>query len=135
MFTTFKISKNFAFCSKNALKLFSNNFQRYLWYFSFVFLLAYALLYQFQLTFSHDKSQSKKYIYIYIYSLEFHFIHNEYLISWVRIGEILGGPHAFTLFIRFYGISDDFFYLNSIFNCRSSAKLYHVCNLTQKYYF
>ena len=70
-------------------------------------------------------------IYIYIFSIEFHFIHSEYLISLVRIGEILGGPHVFTLFIRFYGISDNFFYLNSIFNCRSSAILYHVCNLTQ----
>ena len=42
-----------------------------------------------------------------IFSIEFYFIFIAYLILLVCLGELLGGPHIFTLFIRFYYIFDD----------------------------
>ena len=82
--------------------------------FSFVLLLAYALL---MLTFLHDKNQLNIYsINVYqnsanalsrIFSLEFHLNYSSYLILLVRLGESLGCPYVLTVFIRFYYISDD----------------------------
>ena len=82
--------------------------------FSFVLFLAYSLL---MLTFLHDKNQSNIYFVsvfrnsvnaiLRIFCIEFHFIYSSYLILLVCLGESLGGPHVFTLFIRFYYISDD----------------------------
>ena len=95
------------------------------------------------LTFLHDKNQWNVYFInvfrnsanalLQIFSIEFHFIFGSYSILLVRLGKSLGGPHVLTLFIRFYYISDD---INlgqwraviGIFNCRSSAISYHVCN-------
>ena len=71
------------------------------------------------LTFSDDKSQSNIYIYIAngfristnalfrIFSVELCFIYSAYLILLVRLGESLGAPNIFTLFIRFCYTSDD----------------------------
>ena len=82
--------------------------------FSFVLLLAYALL---MLTFLDDKNQLNIYsVNVYqnsanallrIFSLEFHLNYSSYLILLVRLRESLGGPHVRTVFIRFYYISDD----------------------------
>ena len=82
--------------------------------FSFVLFLAFALL---MLTFSHGKSQSNIHIgndfrisanaLLRIFSMEFYFTYSAYLILLVRLEESLGGPHVFTLFTRFYYISDD----------------------------
>ena len=71
-----------------------------------------------------------------IFSIEFHRIYSSYLILLVRLGEILGGPHVLTLFVRFYFISDAVSLVQwraviGIYNCWSSAIPYHVCNLTE----
>ena len=69
------------------------------------------------LTFSDDKSQSNIYIangfristnaLFRIFSVELCFIYSAYLILLARLGESLGAPNIFTLFIRLCYISDD----------------------------
>ena len=84
-------------------------------YFSFVLFLANAL---FRLSFSHDKSRliihnrnssrPNANALLGLYYVEFYVVlYRARSTLFMCPSEILGGPRVFTLFIRFYYISDD----------------------------